>query len=248
MASTQWLVIGISGITCGGKTTLANHLYKYFSNKIGHEIKTGIELRRVELLNQDNYFRPVDDPNQVKVEKLNHFNWEVIESIDTERMTNDIMKTLGNDFRLYNTLSSTTSNIEHDNLFSNHFTNNSTRNINDELMIDEDQHMSYKHVKHNSMLNILIIEGFLIFNYPVTFDICNLKFHLHVPYEVCYARRKNRIYEPPDVPCYFEMVVWPEYERHLREFKDRKDVIFLNGEVSPEKILDFVLYALTAEL
>lgn len=247
MTNEQWLVIGISGITCGGKTTLANRLYKYFNDKKGHEIKAGIELRRVELINQDDYFRQVDDPNHVKVEKLNHLNWEVIESMDMERMSNDIMKILGNDFQLYNTHLSTVSNIEHENLFSNHFSNNSMRNFNDELMIDED-HMNYKHLKHNSVLNILIIEGFLIFNHPVTLDICNLKFHLHVPYEVCYARRKNRIYEPPDVPCYFEMVVWPEYERHLREFKDRKDVMFLNGEVSPEKIFDFVLYALKAQL
>lgn len=247
MASEQWLVIGISGITCGGKTTLANRLYKYFNDKTGQEVKTGVELRRVELLNQDNYFRPVDDPNHVRVEKLNHLNWEIIESMDMEKMSNDIMKILGNDFTLYNTLSSTRSNIEHENLFSNHFANNSVRNFNDELMIDED-HMNYKHVKHNSVLNILIIEGFLILNHPVTFDICNLKFHIHVPYETCYARRKSRIYEPPDVPCYFEMVVWPEYEKHLREFKDRKDVIFLNGDVSPEKIFDFVLYVLTTQL
>lgn len=247
MTTEQWLVIGISGITCGGKTTLANRLYKYFNDNAGQEIKAGIELRRVELLNQDNFFRQVDDPNHVRIEKLNHLNWEIIESMDMERMSNEIMKILGDDFQLYNTVSSTKSLIEHENLFSNHFSNNSMRNFNDELMIDED-HMNYKHVKHNKVLNILIIEGFLIFNHPVTLDICNLKFHLHVPYEVCYARRKNRIYDPPDVPCYFEMVVWPEYERHLREFKDRKDVMFLNGEVSPEKIFDFVLYALKAQL
>lgn len=247
MASEQWLVVGISGITCGGKTTLANRLYDYFIDQIGQEIKTGIELRRVELLNQDNYFRQVDDPNHVKIEKLNHLNWEIIEAIDMERMSNDIMKILGNDFCLYNTLSSATSNNEHENLFSNHFANSSMRNFNGDLMIDEN-HMNYKHVKHNNILNILIIEGFLIFNHSVTLDICNLKFHLHLPYELCYKRRKNRLYDPPDVPCYFEMVVWPEYEKHLREFKDKKDVIFLNGEVSPEKILDFVLYALKAQL
>jgi uridine kinase len=247
MATEQWLVIGISGITCGGKTTLANNLYKYFSGEIGHEIKAGIELRRVEMLNQDNYFRHHEDSNHTKIEKLNHHNWEIIDSLNMEHMTNDIMKILGNEFRLYNTLSSTTSIIEHDNLFSTHFSNNSIRNFNNELMIDED-HMNYKHVKHNSVLNILIIEGFLIFNHPVTLDICNLKFHIHLPYEVCYARRKNRTYDPPDVACYFEMVVWPEYERHLREFKDRKDVMFLNGEVPPEKIFDFVLYNIKDQL
>lgn len=246
MANEQWLVMGISGITCGGKTTLSQKLYNYFNARIGQEIKTGVELNRVVLMHQDEYFRNVDDPNHVRVEKLNHLNWEVIESIDTDRMISDIMKTLGKNFVLYSTLSSTQM-PSHENLFTEHYANNSTNNFNDELMID-DEHMNYKHVKHNSVLNILIIEGFLIFNHPVIFDIFNVKYHLHVPYEICYARRKNRVYEPPDVNCYFEMVVWPEYERHLREFKDRKDVTFLNGEVPPEKIFDFVLYSLKAQL
>lgn len=246
MVNEQWLVTGISGVTCGGKTSLASSLYDYFNARLGQEIKTGIELHRVELMNQDSYFRPDADPNHVKIEKLNHLNWEIIESVDTERMINDIMKILGKDFVLYNTLASTQV-VSTENLFAEHYANNSTRSFNDELMID-DEHMSYKHVKHNSVLNILIIEGFLIFNHPVIFDIFNVKFHLHIPYEICYARRKNRVYEPPDVQYYFEMIVWPEYERHLREFKDRKDVMFLNGDVSPKKILDFVLYSLKAQL
>lgn len=71
----QWLVIGISGVTCSGKTTLAQSLYKYFGDRSGTEVKTGLELNRVELLNQDTYFRSVDDPNHQNVEKLNHLNW-----------------------------------------------------------------------------------------------------------------------------------------------------------------------------
>ena len=183
MVNEQWLVTGISGVTCGGKTSLANSLYKYFNARIGQEIKTGIELHRVVLMNQDDYFRPDNDPNHVKIEKLNHLNWEIIESIDTDRMINDIMKILGKDFVLYNTLASTQV-ASTENLFAEHYANTSTRSFNDELMID-DEHMSYKHVKHNSVLNILIIEGFLIFNHPVIFDIFNVKYHIHVPYEIC---------------------------------------------------------------
>lgn len=71
----QWLVIGISGVTCSGKTTLAQSLYNHFRDRAGIELKTGIELHRVELINQDKYFRDVDDPNHQKVDKLNHLNW-----------------------------------------------------------------------------------------------------------------------------------------------------------------------------
>lgn len=44
------------------------------------------------------------------------------------------------------------------------------------------------------------------------------------------------------------MIVWPYYEKHLREFKDRSEVLFLNGEIPPEKCLQFVLNSLIDEL
>lgn len=47
---------------------------------------------------------------------------------------------------------------------------------------------------------------------------------------------------------YFEMIVWPEYEKHLKSFKDREDVVFLNGEATPEKCFQFVLKSLLEEL
>jgi hypothetical protein len=44
------------------------------------------------------------------------------------------------------------------------------------------------------------------------------------------------------------MVVWPAYEKHLREFKDREDVMFLNGDALPEKCFQFVLKSIIDEL
>jgi nicotinamide/nicotinate riboside kinase len=204
----QWLVIGISGVTCSGKTTLAQQLHKYLKEKSGHELKAGIELNRVELLNQDVYFRSVDDPKHQKIEKLNHLNWEIIESINMDKMIADIMEVLGKKFYLYRTRSSALMTCAHqENLFNLHyvvnqaFTRTSSRGT-DGTMFFNDDHCNFKKiVKHNNLLNILILEGFLIFNHAVTFDLCNIKYHLHVPYEVCYSRRKKRCYDPPDVPC-----------------------------------------------
>lgn len=195
----QWLIVGISGVTCGGKTTLANNLYNYFRGKCGHELKTGLELNRIEIIKQDDYFRKVDDPKHQKIEQLNHINWEIIESIDTDRMINDIMKILGKKFTLYSTKINSI-HMDSDNLFARHYTTNcsASRGYND-LMINDHDSVTFKHIKHNNVLNILIIEGFLVFNHPVTLDLCNVKFHLHVPYEVCCERRKSRVYDPPDV-------------------------------------------------
>lgn len=85
----RWIVIGISGVTSSGKTTLAQSLFAHFKGQIGDELKAGIELNRVELVNQDSYFRPVDDPNHQKVQKLNHLNWEILESIDMNKMVSE---------------------------------------------------------------------------------------------------------------------------------------------------------------
>lgn len=189
---------------------MAQTLYQHFKEQTGHEMKAGIELNRIEMLNQDAYFRQIDDKNHQKIEKLNHLNWEIIEAIDMDKMMNEIMEILGPNFSLYNTRSSTlVSSTHHENLFQQNFAGHHLhqkprmiRGADNQMTFNDDNHGNFKKtVKHNNLLNILIIEGFLIFNHPVTFDICNVKYHLHVPYEVCYARRVKRTYDPPDVPC-----------------------------------------------
>lgn len=106
------------------------------------------------------------------------------------------------------------SNMHHGNLFQNNYASNNQQSQKssflcegDDEIFSEEQCNNKKIVKHNILLNVLIMEGFLIFNHPVTLDLCNVKFHLHVPYEVCYDRRKERTYDPPDVPCKFEKLI-----------------------------------------
>lgn len=203
----QWLVVGISGVTCSGKTTLAQSLYSHLKEMRGHEIKPGIELNRVELINQDTYFRKEDDPNHQRIEKLNHLNWEILESIDMVKMVKEVMKTLGNDFKLYPTRSSfLANNKHHENIFLKHQTKQRLFRRPEKLNEDEDSSFCNfkKLVKQNHLLNILLIEGFLVLNDSILFDLCNVKYHLHVPYEVCFMRRSERIYDPPDVPCKFK--------------------------------------------
>jgi hypothetical protein len=44
------------------------------------------------------------------------------------------------------------------------------------------------------------------------------------------------------------MVVWPSYEKNLREFKDKNDITFLNGAAKPEKCFQYVLKSIIDEL
>lgn len=256
-----WLVIGVSGVTNGGKTTLAKCLQRYFTDHLNKIIfKENITLHKVALLSQDDYFLPVDSPKHKVIEKLGHINWEILSAIDMDKMCHDIMKILGHKFILYNCHQLSKSEGENsiaeqvdlgtdeDNIFADHFLSNYLNKYDDGSagvnqrttnIIKKSKNDSFQNM--NIKLNVLIIEGFLIFNHPFTLDLCNVKFHIHLPYEKCYERRITRVYDPPDVVGYFEMCVWPLYEKHFKEFKDRPDMFMLNGEVPKENIFNYVL-------
>ncbi|XP_058059267.1 nicotinamide riboside kinase 1 [Anopheles bellator] len=262
-----WLVIGISGVTNGGKTTLAKSLESYFTAQQGKVFfKENLTLNRVVSLCQDDYFLPVDSPKHTMIEKLNHINWEILSSLDMERMCFDIMKILGHKFILYNCGHHRPATVvagtvvdrhrieqvepmvqdEEDNIFADHMLSNFLCKYDENgtggrttNLIKKSKNDSYQNM--NLKLNVLLLEGFLIFNHPIPLDLCSVKFHIHLPYEKCYARRLQRVYNPPDVVGYFEICVWPSYEKHFKEFKDRKDVYVLNGEIPQENLFNYVL-------
>lgn len=76
----EWLVIGISGATCSGKTTLARKLHQDFKNST--------------LIEQDTYFLSIDDSRHVWVEELNHINFDILSSLDMKKMYADIRRVL----------------------------------------------------------------------------------------------------------------------------------------------------------
>ncbi|XP_033209137.1 nicotinamide riboside kinase 1 [Belonocnema kinseyi] len=178
-----WLVIGISGATCSGKTSLARRLHKNLKNSI--------------LIEQDTYFLPVDDPRQTWIPKLNHINFDLLSSLDMEKMHTDILKFLNEKSR-----------------------GNSTSLENE--------------------AKVLIVEGFLIFDYKPISDLCNLKYFLTLKKEECWNRRALRVYQPPDVPGYFDEIVWPEYLKYIDKVTNDKDLFnsikFFDGTQSPDQV------------
>ncbi|XP_023293308.1 nicotinamide riboside kinase 1 [Lucilia cuprina] len=302
----QWLVIGISGVTCGGKTTLAHKLRDYFMNQRNIQLwNTPYTISDVQLISQDDYFLPVDDLRHKWVEPLNAINFELITSLDMKQMISDITWTMKGRYLASDPLE----NVDFSNEMApysgtfEHFTGSQNQHYGNpyvgahlsthlsnmphlsakpqhnkhHLQQHQQQHQPQQHYHnhhhhqhqhhHNSMsnqshqhaahimrvnsqmvaqlrdnkVNILIIEGFMIFNQPELLTLCNIKFHFHLPYEKCFERRRKRTYDPPDVTGYFEMCVWPHYEKNFMDFRDRKDITFLNGEISKEKIFKFVL-------
>ncbi|KOB74786.1 Nicotinamide riboside kinase 1, partial [Operophtera brumata] len=77
---SDWIVIGISGVTCGGKTTVANRLHNALTPSY--------------ILHQDKYFYPDDSPKHIKCPGLDHNNYDVLSSLDMDAMYRDALATI----------------------------------------------------------------------------------------------------------------------------------------------------------
>ena len=74
------IVIGLSGVTNGGKTSMSEALKRKFD---------------ADVINMDDYFWEDDSPNHIRLAEFNgHANWDCVESIDFETMHRDILKWL----------------------------------------------------------------------------------------------------------------------------------------------------------
>jgi uridine kinase len=256
----MWLIIGVSGVTCSGKSTLAWSLHK--------------ELSGSSLICQDDFFLPADSEQHTLVPGLNHFNWDILSSLDMEQMHTVIENLLSDSARsvlsfskLVEVVKSVTgsclyaeSETDKVGTFLN-FTDGRCRELPEDtdvskpnqtqsVVTDETIMASTSEVnvitgyddKQASCLSVLIIEGFLIFNDKKIADLCHRKYFLTLPREECWARRSLKTYDPPDVPGYFDQCVWPEYEKHRDEvYRDVPDVILIDGNRDKTSIMKQVL-------
>ncbi|XP_020807236.1 uncharacterized protein LOC110183328 [Drosophila serrata] len=278
----QWLVIGISGVTCGGKTTLAHSLHDYFKGLSGAPLwNSPYTIGEVRLISQDDYFLPVEDKRHQRNESLNAINFELITSLDMAKMLNDIANIIKGRHVAQEPPGQlvTYANFEHYALqFQQQYNYNANyykqgnggpttmphsstqqqqqrhhHHHNHHSQQQQQLHQQQQQAAHIMRINAqiaaqlrdkkinLLVEGFMIFNQPELLALCNLKYHFHLPYEKCFERRSKRTYDPPDVTGYFELCVWPHYEKNFSEYRDCKDITFLNGEIAKDKIFKFVL-------
>ncbi|XP_023069073.1 nicotinamide riboside kinase 1 isoform X5 [Piliocolobus tephrosceles] len=161
-------IVGISGVTNGGKTTLAKNLQKHLPN--------------CSVISQDDFFKP---ESEIETDKNGFLQYDVLEALNMEKMMSVISCWME---------SATLSVVSTD------------RESAEEIPI-------------------LIIEGFLLFNY------------------------NTRVYEPPDSPGYFDGHVWPMYLKHRQEMQDITwEVVYLDGTKSEEDLFLQVYEDLIQEL
>ncbi|KAF7667478.1 hypothetical protein LDENG_00061440 [Lucifuga dentata] len=96
---------------------------------------------------------------------------------------------------------------------------------------------------------VLIVEGFLIFNYGRLNKLMDKRYFLEIPYNVCKKRRSSRVYFPPDPPGYFDGQVWPNYLKNRQEMENMvSGIVFLDGLKTKEELLAAVYEDVSQEI
>ncbi|XP_031625750.1 nicotinamide riboside kinase 1-like [Contarinia nasturtii] len=199
-------VIGISGLTGAGKTTVATRLHQYLSDPKNADVFDGVHINKVLLIHQDKYFYARDSPHHKWIPEINFINREVLSALDMDKFAADVCTTVQN-LKVadeFNDISTISESIK----------------------------------EERKQINILIIEGFLIFNDERINQHCQLRIHLYLSYNVGLERRLKRNFKHinPKPEWYYEHYIWPMYHRYLNEVPNKNNLICLNGELSFDEV------------
>ncbi|XP_038869177.1 nicotinamide riboside kinase 1-like isoform X5 [Salvelinus namaycush] len=166
------LVVGIGGMTNGGKSTMSSSLHLRIPNSC--------------IIAQDAFFK---DDSVIAVDSNGFKQYDVLDALHMDRMM---------------------SKIESWRKDPGSFL--ASQSLRTQCSVGEE-------------VFVLIVEGFLIFNYG------------------------SRVYTPPDLPGYFDGYVWPRYLKNRQEMEDMvSDIVFLDGLKSKEDLLDYVYGDVTMEI
>ncbi|XP_061585379.1 nicotinamide riboside kinase 1 [Cololabis saira] len=183
------VVVGVGGMTNGGKSTLSKSLHQLIPNSC--------------IIAQDSYFK---DDAVVPVDSNGFKQYDVLDALQMDKMMSDI------------------------NLWQS-----------DPELFLKQRGLTLEQPSANKDLHVLIVEGFLIYNYRPLNMLFDKRYFLEIPYDVCKKRRSSRVYTPPDPPGYFDGHVWPMYQKNRQEMESiTSEIVFLDGLKPKEELLSDV--------
>uniref|UniRef100_A0A3Q4HBE2 Nicotinamide riboside kinase 1 n=1 Tax=Neolamprologus brichardi TaxID=32507 RepID=A0A3Q4HBE2_NEOBR len=187
------LIVGIGGMTNGGKTTLATSLQEQIPNSC--------------IIAQDSYF---------KVDCEAVFKPYFLEAMHMQMMMRDV---------------------------------DSWRRDPESFLRQQGLETQLIEPSVYNQVFVLIVEGFLIFNYRPLDELFDKKYFMEIPYDACKRRRSLRVYTPPDPPGYFDGYVWPMYLKNREEIEsDTSEFVFLDGLKPKEELLAAVYKDICQEI
>ncbi|XP_041793439.1 nicotinamide riboside kinase 1 [Chelmon rostratus] len=182
------LVVGVGGMTNGGKSTLSQSLRQQIPNSC--------------IIAQDSYFK---DDAVVPEDSSGFKQYDMLDALHMDTMMSDVESWRRDPESFLK-----------------------RRGLNPErtaLSVDEE-------------VFVLIVEGFLIFNYRPLNELFDKRYFMEIPYDVCKRRRSSRVYTPPDPPGYFDGHVWPMYLKNRQEMESMvSGIVFLDGLEPKEELL-----------
>lgn len=182
------LVVGVGGMTNGGKSTLSRSLHQRIPNSC--------------IIAQDSYFK---DDSVIPVDSNGFKQYDMLDALHMDTMMNDV---------------------------------DSWRRDPGSFMRQRDLNPECTTPSSDEEVFVLIVEGFLIFNYRPLNELFDKRYFMEIPYEVCKRRRSLRVYSPPDPPGYFDGHVWPMYLKNRQEMESViSDIVFLDGLKLKEELL-----------
>ncbi|CAG0885648.1 unnamed protein product [Cyprideis torosa] len=103
-------------------------------------------------------------------------------------------------------------------------------------------------VKGNEDVDIVLLDGTLIFNYRRLVPLIDLKYYLLIPKEIVRERRVGRTNRLPDTGPYFDKVLWPMFKQNLAWVRANvPNVVFLDGMMYPQ-VLERVIGDIEVEV
>lgn len=187
----QKIVIGISGVSCGGKTTVASGLSGWLNKSE----------QNASLIMQDDFYKPA---SELPINPISNFP----EFDEPESVRMDLIREKITDW------------------------------LKQPVEVDQDENAENA--------KILIVEGTMIFTDPKICALCDLRYLVHVDFEVAKYRRSLRNYKIPDPPGIVARNIWPKYVKHreiFRQLRSRYDFMCkqINGTVPVEQTIAGIL-------